>query len=253
MATSPLEPFKIDKVSFSYNTSPFIEDISLSFGNGEFACIMGPNASGKSTLLKISAGMIKPLSGKVMLWGNDIHQYKGRDRAKLISYLPQMLDLSIPLKVIDIVRMGFYPYDIPPELDSEKALEMVGLLDKKEMYITRLSGGEVRRVFIAMTLIQGAGILLLDEPLANLDIKYQIEIIRLLREVVRKREITVLMAIHDLNLAFQFDRTILIKDGKILGDDKPENILNEDNLQRVFDIDVKVFAFNNGMVSIRYG
>lgn len=248
-----MNPLEIDKVSFSYDSSPFIEDISLSFGSGEFICIMGPNASGKSTLLKISAGMIKPLSGKVLLWGNDIHQYKGKDRAKLISYLPQMLDLSIPLKVIDIVQMGFYPYDIPPELDSEKALDMVGLLDKKEMYINQLSGGEVRRVFIAMTLIQGAGILLLDEPLANLDIKYQIEIIRLLREIVKKRDITVLMAIHDLNLALQFDRVILIKDGKILGDDKPLNVINEDNLQRVFDIDVKVLSYNNGKVSIRYG
>ncbi len=248
-----MNPLEIDKVSFSYNSSPFIENISLSFGNGEFICIMGPNASGKSTLLKISAGMIKPLSGRVMLWGNDIHQYKGKDRAKLISYLPQILDFSIPLKVIDIVQMGFYPYDIPPELDSEKALDMVGLSDKKGMYINQLSGGEVRRVFIAMTLIQGAGILLLDEPLANLDIKYQIEIIRLLGEIVKKQDITVLMAIHDLNLALQFDRVILIKDGKILEDDKPLNALNEDNLQKVFDIDVKVLSYNNGKVSIRYG
>ena len=247
-----MNPLEIDKVSFSYNSSPFIEDISLSFGNGEFICIMGPNASGKSTLLKIAAGMIKPLSGKVMLWGNDIYQYKGKDRAKLISYLPQMLDLSIPLKVIDIVQMGFYPYDIPPELDSEKALDMVGLSDKKEMYINQLSGGEVRRVFIAMTLIQGAGILLLDEPLANLDIKYQIEIIALLKEIIRKRDIAVLMAIHDLNLALQFDRVILIKEGKILGDGKPLNVLNEDNLQKVFDIDIKVLSYNNGKLSFRY-
>lgn len=214
---------------------------------------MGPNASGKSTLLKLSAGMIKPSSGSVMLWGNDIHQYKGKDRAKLISYLPQMLDISIPLKVKDIVQMGFYPYDIPPELDIDRALDMVGLNDKKEMYINQLSGGEVRRVFFAMTLIQGAGIVLLDEPLANLDIKYQIEIIKLLREIVKKRYITVLMAIHDLNLALQFDRVILIKEGKIIGDGKPEEVLTESKLQLVFNIDIKVFQYNNGKASIRYG
>lgn len=248
-----MNPLEIEKVSFSYNTEPFIDDLSLSFPNGEFVCIMGPNASGKSTFLKISAGMIRPRSGNVMLWAKDIHQYKGRDRAKLISYLPQMLDLSIPFKVIDIVKMGFYPYDIPPEMDSVKALEMVGLSDKKDMHITHLSGGEIRRVFIAMTLIQGAGILLLDEPLANLDIKYQIEIIRLLRGIVKERDITVLMAIHDLNLAFQFDRTILIKDGNVIGDGKPHEVLTEENLQMAFDIDIKVLWYNNGKVSIRYG
>ncbi len=248
-----MNPLEIDNVSFSYSAAPFIKNLSLSFGNGEFACIMGPNASGKSTLLKISAGMIKPLSGKVMLWDMDIHHYKGKDRAKLISYLPQMLDLGMQLKAVDIVKMGFYPYDIPPELDSDKALEMVGLSDKKDAYINHLSGGEVRRVFIAMILIQGAGIVLLDEPLANLDIKYQIEIIRLLKEIVKNRGITVLMAIHDLNLAFQFDRAILIKDGHVIGDDKPHNVLTEENLQTVFDIDIKVLWYNNGKVSIRYG
>lgn len=248
-----MNPLEIKDITFSYNTSFFIKNLSLSLSNGEFVCIMGPNASGKSTLLKIAAGMIKPLSGNVILWGYDIHQYKGKDRAKLISYLPQMLDLSIPLKVIDIVQMGFYPYDIPPELDTERALDMVGLLDKKEMYINQLSGGEIRRVFIAMTLIQGSGIVLLDEPIANLDVKYQLEIIRLLRDLVDKKNISVLMAIHDLNLAFQFDRVILIKDGNILGDDKPANVLNEKNLQNVFDIDAKVFTLNNGTVSISYG
>ena len=248
-----MNPLELEKVSFSYNTKPFIDELSLSFPNGEFVSIMGPNASGKSTFLKISAGMIRPRFGKVMLWSKDIHQYRGRDRAKLISYLPQMLDLSIPFKVIDIVKMGFYPYDIPPQMDTVTALEMVGLSDKKDMHINHLSGGEIRRVFIAMTLIQGAGILLLDEPLANIDVKYQIEIIRLLREIVKQRDITVLMAIHDLNLAFQFDRTILIKDGIVIGDGKPHDVLTEKNLQRAFDIDIKVLWYNNGQVSIRYG
>lgn len=247
-----MNPIQIVNVSFSYNTQPFIENLSLSFSNGEFACIMGPNASGKSTLLKIISGMIKAVSGKVMLWGMDITQYKGKDRAKLISYLPQMLDIGISFKVIDIVKMGFYPYDIPPELDSDRALEMVGLSDKKDAYINQLSSGEVRRVFIAMTLIQGAGILLLDEPLANLDIKYQLEIIKLLKEIVKSRDITVLMAIHDLSLAFQFDRIILIKDGKILGDGAPNCMLTEDNLQKVFDIDIEFLSYRGGKITIGY-
>ncbi len=245
-------PLQIDRVSFSYNKLPFIENISLTLGNSEFTCLMGPNASGKSTLLKIAAGMIRPFSGRVNLWGKEIHQYRGKDRAKLISYLPQMLDFNIPVKVIDILKMGFYPYDIPPEIDTMTALQLVGLSNKKEAYINQLSGGEIRRAFIAMTLIQGAGILLLDEPVANLDIRYQLEIIRLLKEIVKRRNISVLMAIHDLNLAMQFDRVILIKEGKIIGDDNPTGVINEERFKNVFDIDVKILSANDGSIFFKY-
>lgn len=245
-------PLHITRVSFSYNNLPFLENISLTLNNNEFTCLMGPNASGKSTLLKISAGMLRPLSGRVILWGKEIQKYRGKDRAKLISYLPQMLDFSIPIKVIDILKMGFYPYDIPPEMDMMTALQLVGLSDKRDRYINQLSGGEIRRAFIAMTLIQGAGILLLDEPVANLDIKYQLEILRLLKEIVNRRNISVLMAIHDLNLAMQFDRVILIKEGRIIGDDKPIRVINEENLKRVFDVDIKILSANNGSVSFKY-
>lgn len=246
-------PLQIDRVSFSYNKLPFIENISLTLDNGEFTCLMGPNASGKSTLLKIAAGMIKPVSGRVNLWGKEIQRYRGKDRAKLISYLPQMLDFNMPVKVIDILKMGFYPYDdIPPEIDTMTALQLVGLSAKKDTYINQLSGGEIRRAFIAMTLIQGAGILLLDEPVANLDIKYQLEIIRLLKEIVKRRNISVLMAIHDLNLAMQFDRVILIKEGKIIGDGNPTRVINEEKLRTVFDIDVKILPANNGSILFKY-
>ncbi|MCX7913564.1 MAG: ABC transporter ATP-binding protein [Thermodesulfovibrionales bacterium] len=246
-------PLQIDNISFSYNSLPFIENVSFTLSNGEFACIMGPNASGKSTLLKISAGMLKPLSGRVILWGKEIQRYKGKDRAKLISYLPQMLDFSIPIRVIDILKMGFYPYQIPPDLDISAALKWVGLTDKKDMYINQLSGGEIKRAFIAMTLIQGAGILLLDEPIANLDIKYQLELVRLLKDIVNNRKISVLMAIHDLNLALQFDRVILIKAGKIISDGEPFKVINEENLRDVFDIDVKIHPSDNGKIFYRYG
>ena len=136
--------------------------------------------------------------------------------------------------------MGLYPYDIPPSLTVDETLKMVGLIDKAESLITNLSGGERRRVYIGMTLLQGAGLVLLDEPLANLDIKYQIELIRLLRELIEKRNIAVVMALHDINIALQFEKILLIKEGKILGNGTPETVLTTDLLKQAFNVEVEI-------------
>jgi iron complex transport system ATP-binding protein len=117
---------------------------------------------------------------------------------------------------------------------------MVGLVEKSESYIKNLSGGEKRRAFIAMTLLQGAGLVLLDEPLANLDIKYQIEIMRLLRELRDKKHISIIMALHDINMALQFEKVMLIKEGKILGIGNPEIVLSEDLLKEAFDVSIEI-------------
>jgi iron complex transport system ATP-binding protein len=136
--------------------------------------------------------------------------------------------------------MGLYPYDIPPALGVDEALDMVGLNDKSNARLADLSGGERRRTFIAMTLLQGAGLLLLDEPLANLDIKYQIELVKLLRNLREKRGIAIMMALHDINMALQFENVMLIKEGTIIGSGRPHDVLSRDMLKRAFDVDVEV-------------
>ncbi len=128
----------------------------------------------------------------------------------------------------------------------DDALGMVGLLEKRDTLITNLSGGERRRAYIAMTLLQGAGILLLDEPLANLDIKFQVEIMRLLRELNSRRNISIVMALHDVNLALQFDRLVLVKEGRLLGDGAPGEVLNRELIREAFDIDVSVHRLDEG-------
>src|SRR4030065_1946717 len=206
------------QVDFYYEREKsFISNMSFSVNNGEFIGLLGANGSGKSTILKLASGILKTSDGRINLWNKSILFYKNKDRAKLLSYLPQILDMNIPFTVKELVSMGLYPYDIPPELTVDEALEMVGLADKAESLIINLSGGERRRAFIAMTLLQGAGLLLLDEPLANLDIKYQIEVIKLLKELKEKKNISIIMALHDINMALQFEKLILTKDGKILG------------------------------------
>jgi len=240
-------------VSFSYGKEKaLIDGLELGIGEGDFIGLLGANGSGKSTILKLLSGILKPSRGEVRLWGKHITALRNRDRAKLLSYLPQTLDMRVPFKVEELAAMGLYPYDTPPELTVEQALGTVGLSDKRGSMIANLSGGERRRAYIAMTLLQGAGIILLDEPLANLDIKFQMEIVRLLRELNSKRDISIVMALHDVNLAFQFDKIVLIKEGKVLGAGTLAEVLTEARLREAFDIDVSVHRLEEGTF-ITYG
>lgn len=239
-------------ILFRYDNAVFIDELSLSVEDGEFIGVIGPNGSGKTTLLKLLAGLIRPASGEVLLWGKSLHSYKGKDRAKLISYLPQMLDVAIPVTVREIVRMGLSPYDIPSAISVDMAMDMVGILDKEDFIFSKLSGGEKRRVFLAMTLVQCAGLLLLDEPLANLDIKYQIELISLLRDLNLNRKIGVMMAVHDISMAFYFDRILIVKEGEIVADGKPLEVLTERSIRDAFGVDVRLLFGEPGKPGIIY-
>ena len=230
---------EFERVAFTYQRDQdFIKDLTFSITNGEFIGLLGANGSGKSTILKLASGILAPSHGSIKLWGRPLQSYKNKDKAKLLCYLPQLLDINVPFKVCELVGMGLYPYDILPDMTVTESLEMVGLVEKSESYIKDLSGGEKRRAFLAMTLLQGAGLVLLDEPLANLDIKYQIEIMRLLRKLQDKKHISVIMALHDINMAFQFERVMVIKDGRIAGMGNPEIVLSEDLIKEAFDVSV---------------
>jgi ABC-type cobalamin/Fe3+-siderophores transport system ATPase subunit len=239
---------ELDRVSFQYpGAGRIIDGISFAIGSGEFVGLLGANGSGKSTILKLAAGMLRPDKGSVRLWDRPLADYRNKDRAKLLCYFPQHLDVSVPFTVREIVGMGMYPYDIPPAMTVEEAMDTVGLLDKADIYVTNLSGGERRRVFIAMTLIQGAGILLLDEPLANLDIKYQIELLRLLRRLQDQKGISVIMALHDINVALQFEKVMVIKNGAVLGTGSPEAILTGPMIRDAFDVSIEVRKAEHGV------
>jgi len=252
-SVSKAQILKLDRVSFSYEgDAPFIRELAFTVNEGDFIGILGANGSGKSTILKLGGGILKPLSGSLTLWNKDLSVVKNRDRAKLVSYLPQTLDISVPFTVSELVGMGVYPYDIPPSMTVDEALDMVGLQDKAGSRLSDLSGGERRRTFIAMTLLQGAGLLLLDEPLANLDIKFQIELMRLLKNLRQIRNISVIMALHDINMALQFETIMLIKGGIIIGNGSPDGVLTPKLLKQAFDVDVEVrkYGAERGYISI---
>jgi iron complex transport system ATP-binding protein len=244
---------EINNIGFRYNRNkPFISNLTFSIGNGEFIGLLGANGSGKSTILKLASGILKPSEGNVKLWGKALYDYKKRDRAKLLCYLPQLLDIHIPFKVRELVLMGLYPYDIPPDMTVDEALGIVGLQHKSESHITELSGGERRRAFIAMTLVQGAGLLLLDEPFTNLDIKYQLEIYRLLSDLKEKKNISIIMALHDINIASQFEKVMVIKDGMVLGAGTPNAIFTQDILREAFDVSVGINKQKSGGIYISF-
>ena len=253
-SASEVKILELRNVAFSYHKRrSFIRDISFSVGEGEFIGLLGANGSGKSTILKLGSGLLSPARGEVLLWSKPLKAYQNRDRAKLISYLPQTLDISVPFTIRELVSMGLYPYDIPPAMSVESALEMVGLQDKASNHLADLSGGEKRRTFIAMTLVQGAGLLLLDEPLANLDIRYQIELVRLLKTLREEKNISVIMALHDINMALRFSKVILVKDGAILGIGSPEEVLTDASLRNAFDVQVSIIKQPGNSSFIRYG
>ena len=244
---------ELDRACYSYDRDrPFINDLSFSIDAGDFIGLLGANGSGKSTIMKLASGILKPSSGHIMLWGKTLAAVSNRDRAKLISYLPQTLDISVPFAVRELVSMGLYPYDIPPAMSVEEALDMVGLTGKTDSRLTDLSGGERRRTFIAMTLLQGAGLLLLDEPLANLDIRYQIELIRLLKKLREVKNISVVMALHDINIALQFEKVILVKDGNVIGSGRPDEVLSRRMLKQAFDVDIEVKKSGNNCIYVSF-
>lgn len=240
-------------IAFSYEREkPLINNLSLSLYNKEFVGLLGPNGSGKSTVLKLASGILTPGRGTIQLWEKPLLSYKNRDRAKLICYLPQLLDMHIPFTVKELVSMGLYPYDIKPEMSVIEALRCVDLTEKAEQYIEQLSGGERRRAFLAMTLLQGAGILLLDEPFANLDIRYQAEIVTLLHNLRSEKNISMLMALHDVNIASRFDKIILMKQGHVLASGTPADVLKKNLLKEAFDVDLSIIEDHTGKRHIYY-
>lgn len=252
-SASDLSILEFDRICFSYaKNGSFIKDLSLSIREGEFIGLLGANGSGKSTILKLGGGILKPSAGRLTLWGKAFHGYNNKDRAKLISYMPQSVDVTVPFTIRELVGMGLYPYDIQPAMTTEEALNMVGLLDRSNDHLADLSGGEQRRTFIAMTLLQGAGLLLLDEPLVNLDIRYQIELVRLLKRLKEERNISIVMALHDINVALQLEKVMLIKNGAMLGAGPPSDVLTEGLIRDAFDVEVKIMKQPDGNAYVSY-
>lgn len=239
---------RISGVDVSYGSIKALENITFSVRGGEFVCILGPNGSGKTTLLRTISRILKPRIGTIFLDDISIYDMSVRDIAKNIAVVPQGTLSTFNFTALDIVLMGRNPYISRFGMESKedlgiakRAMELTNTWHLADRPINELSEGEKQLILIARALAQEPKVLLLDEPTAHLDINHQIEIMDLLKEICKKKELAVLAVFHDFNLAARYcDSAILLNKGRIFSIGSIDTVLTRENINKVFRIDVIV-------------
>ena len=235
-----------DDVSFSYKDKHVLESITQGFDKGEIVSIIGPNGVGKSTFLHCLNRLLTPSEGKVLVDGRSVEDYSLKDLAKEMGYVPYSPASNFPLSVIDMVIMGRHPYSrIGSSKDDLKAvhavLERLDIDDLAFRPFTELSAGQRQKVMIARGLVQEPEVLLLDKPTANLDIKHQMEVASLLKELSKSIGLSVIMVSHELNIAAKYsDRMVLLHQGRIFKAGSPWEVITSENIREVYSVDAEV-------------
>jgi iron complex transport system ATP-binding protein len=238
---------EVNGVTFGYEREPLLYDVQLLVHKGEMVGLLGPNGSGKTTLLRLVSGILLPQQGTIVLVGRPLQDWGRRGVAQNIAVVPQELHVPFAFTVEQMVSLGRTPYinwlasrsskDDNIVQDAMRATDVIPLAKR---IFNELSGGERQRVMVAMALAQQPKLLLLDEPTAHLDIKYQIDMLELVQRLNHERGVTVIAALHDLNLASRyFPRLVLFQRG-IVADAGPAEVLEPQLLKRVYGIDVQV-------------
>lgn len=235
-------------VTMAYENRVISEALSLQIPNGKITVIIGPNACGKSTLLKGLSRLIKPMSGQIILDGKAIESYSAKQLARTLGLLPQSSHSPAGITVFDLVARGRFPHQGLLKRWSEAdeaavvaALAETNLTDLADRYVDELSGGQRQRVWLALVLAQQPQVMLLDEPTTYLDISHQLEVLELYRRLNQQGQRTLVMVLHDLNLAARYaDYIVAMKDGEILGEGKPDQLMTPELLKTVFGIEAMV-------------
>jgi len=239
---------QISQVYFSYLDGLVLHDINLSVRAGEMVGLLGPNGSGKTTLIKLASGILKPNQGEIRLDGSSLSQLNRKSVARSLAVVPQQFHIPFAFTVGEVAMLGRIPFLKAFAEESKfdrqfvaNALELVGISELKERRFDELSGGERQKVILAMALVQQPRLLLLDEPTVHLDITHQVEILELVKRLNVEQGLTVIGAMHDLNLAaLYFNRLVLLKEGKIWADGTPSQVLTEGIIRDVFSASVLV-------------
>jgi len=226
----------------AYGRQPVLRDLSLEIPAGAFFIIIGPNSSGKTTLLRSIAGAVKPQKGQVEVWGTMVDRFSKRALARLVAVVPQRVPTDIPFTVQEVVLMGRSPHvgwlGLEKQKDLELAAEAMAITDVAHLAkrpLPQLSGGELQRVIIARALCQEPRLLLLDEPTAALDPAHQVNLMDLLGQLQRELGLTVVMVSHDLNLAAMYgEQLLLMKEGEAVQVGRPAEVLTYEQLERAY-------------------
>ena len=238
---------EIRNLSFAYGARRVLDGVSLTVESGEMVGVLGPNGSGKTTLLKLLSGVLAG-RGAVKLAGRAIEGYSRTELSRLVAVVPQESEVHFPFTAAEIVLMARASHHgrlaLEGGADLEAARRSMAETDTEPLadrWLHELSGGEKQRVMIARALAQEAEILLLDEPAAFLDLKHQLDAFALMRRLNAERGLTVVAALHDLNVAaLFFPRLVLLSAGKIFRDGAPEDVLTADNIRAVYGVEVRV-------------
>ncbi len=237
---------KIEHLVCGYGKRPVINDVSFEVEDGHFVGIVGPNGAGKTTLLRAVVGLLEIRGGSITVGNHRIENLDRRELARRIAFVPQLMEPVDGFTVEDLVLLGRTPYldrfsfEQNDDYDAVKwAIEELGIEDLKDRQTTELSGGEFQRVAIARALAQEPRVMLLDEPTSHLDIRYQVNICKMLRKLRSHRSIVA--TFHDLNLASRFcSRLVLLKNGELIAEGPPDKVVTPENIWKAYRIKVAV-------------
>lgn len=236
------------RLTLGYEGRRISEHLNVSIPPGSFTAIIGPNACGKSTLLRALSRLLKPDAGQVFLHGQDIAGYPTREVARRLALLPQSSTAPDGITVADLVARGRFPHQglLRPWSDADRqavdaAMAATGVTDLAARTVGELSGGQRQRVWLALVLAQETPVLLLDEPTTFLDISHQLDVLRLCRNLHRSGNYTLVTVLHELSLAFRFaDHIIAMKDGRVVAQGPPKQIATAELIKEIYGIDAVV-------------
>jgi len=236
---------EIRELSFSYKSRPVLKKVSFEVNSGEIVSILGPNGSGKTTLLKCISRLLKP-KGTILIDGIDVNDMRQRELARVFGYVPQRALNVLPCSVFDAVMIGRRPYIGwgSGKQDKEVVFNVLRLMGMEDMALRPfdgISGGEMQKVLIAKALAQEPKLLLMDEPTSNLDLRHQLDVLRIIGEIVEEKNVSALIAMHDLNLAAKFsDKIILLKKGEVYDDGDPRSVITQKSIRSVYGVEAIV-------------
>lgn len=244
----PAIRLRAEDLQVGYGDHVVVDALDLDVPDGSVTAVIGPNGCGKSTLLRALARLLAPRHGRVLLDGTPLADRSTREVATVLGVLPQAPVAPEGLTVTDLVARGRHPHQrwfrqwsADDERVVAEALEWTGMQEFAHRTVDTLSGGQRQRVWISMALAQGTELLLLDEPTTFLDLAHQVDVLDLVERLHRERGRTVVMVLHDLNLAARYaDRLVAMREGRIVAAGSPAEVLTEDTVRAVFDLEARV-------------
>ena len=246
---------EVSNLNADYGSRRVLTNVNLRLAPAEMVALIGPNGAGKSSLLRCVTGLLKPTTGEIAIDGRPLREIDRTELARTIAVVPGQTVVAFPMRVNELVALGRVPHEHPllgpREADRvaiDAAIERVGIADLRDRDVRELSLGERQLVVLAMAIAQDARLILLDEPTVHLDLRHQVAVMELLRDLARRDGVTVLAVMHDIHLARMFfARMLLLDHGRLIGDGPPAEVLSDSNIRVVYGVDPSLV---NGVVAV---